>query len=235
MGVAERREREKQERREAILAAASSVFLERGVGGATMEDIAREAELSKGALYLYFSSKDELFLAIALSALQQLAQRLAQVEHRVQADGGDGRAVCAELLRCYVQFAAENRSRFRIAMSWLSSSHQVGTDSSSFPDYQRAIQRVLHCAVRALTRGRDEGSLQFEGSAERVAMQMWGAAVGLALVEQNAQEVQRRLGASVPMEGLAEDFTQRLVASFAPGISPPRCGDSFSTSTENEK
>lgn len=235
MGVAERREREKQERREAILAAASNVFLERGVSGATMEDIAREAELSKGTLYLYFASKDELFLAIALCALGELAERLAQVERRVQEAGGDGRAVCTELLRCYVRFAVENQSRFRVAMSWLSSSHRIAGDSSSFPEYQRAIQSVLQCAVRALTRAKDEGGLAFEGSAERVAMQMWGAAVGLALVEQSAQEVLRRIGTSVPMEGLAEDFAQRLVASFAPGISPARRSAFLSTSTENEK
>lgn len=49
------------DRPEEILAAALQVFAERGLAGARMEDIASEAGISKGTLYLYFSSKEELF------------------------------------------------------------------------------------------------------------------------------------------------------------------------------
>ncbi len=52
------------ERREQILAAAVSVFSRDGFAGARMEDIASAAKLSKGAIYLYFKSKDELILAL---------------------------------------------------------------------------------------------------------------------------------------------------------------------------
>lgn len=64
MGVQERKEREKQERRAAIIEAAVTVFSERGYQEATMEEIAAKAELSKGTLYLYFKSKSELMFAI---------------------------------------------------------------------------------------------------------------------------------------------------------------------------
>lgn len=47
-------------RREAILNAAARLFARKGISGATMADIATEADLSAGALYRYFSSKEEL-------------------------------------------------------------------------------------------------------------------------------------------------------------------------------
>ncbi|MCL2067277.1 MAG: TetR/AcrR family transcriptional regulator [Treponema sp.] len=61
MGISERREREKVERRKAILKCARELILLNGVHRVSMEDIARKAELSKATVYLYFSSKEILF------------------------------------------------------------------------------------------------------------------------------------------------------------------------------
>ena len=69
MGTLERREREKLRRRKEIADAAKKVFTRKGFKGATMEDIAREAELSPGTLYLYVKNKDELFASLNLSFL----------------------------------------------------------------------------------------------------------------------------------------------------------------------
>jgi len=61
MGINERREREKIERRRAILNCARELILEQGVERVSMEDIASRAELSKATLYLYFSGKEIIF------------------------------------------------------------------------------------------------------------------------------------------------------------------------------
>src|SRR2546428_9202781 len=55
----------KEEARTRILTAANQVFGEKGYRQATMDDVAKKLGVSKGALYLYFSSKEELFEAIA--------------------------------------------------------------------------------------------------------------------------------------------------------------------------
>ena len=61
MGISERREREKTERRRAILNCARELILSQGVEHVSMEDIAHKAELSKATLYLYFSKKEIIF------------------------------------------------------------------------------------------------------------------------------------------------------------------------------
>ncbi len=60
MGIQERKERERERRRQQIIVAAKRVFSDKGFNRATMEDIAKEAELSPGTLYLYFKNKDEI-------------------------------------------------------------------------------------------------------------------------------------------------------------------------------
>jgi len=53
-----------EERKDQILNAAEAVFTQKGLDNARMEDIAEETGLSKGTLYLYFKSKDDLIAAI---------------------------------------------------------------------------------------------------------------------------------------------------------------------------
>lgn len=62
MGIKERKDRERNERRESILKAAMQVYLQEGYHATTMEKIAEEAELSRATLYLYFKTKDEIFV-----------------------------------------------------------------------------------------------------------------------------------------------------------------------------
>ena len=80
MGIVERREREKEQRRSNILDAAEEIFFSKGFNTATMDEVAETAELSKGTLYLYFKSKEELYYGIAsraLSLLREMFQKAA--------------------------------------------------------------------------------------------------------------------------------------------------------------
>jgi AcrR family transcriptional regulator len=80
MGIRERKERERERRRQQIMVAAKRVFTDKGFSKATMEDIAKEAELSPGTLYLYFKNKDELYASLSLRILQYLMIRLEHVK-----------------------------------------------------------------------------------------------------------------------------------------------------------
>lgn len=63
-------------KRRQIMDGARQVFLSAGFDGASMNDIARAAGVSKGTLYAYFDSKDTLFEAIIRGEFAQTAERL---------------------------------------------------------------------------------------------------------------------------------------------------------------
>lgn len=71
MGLQERKEREKVERRAMILRCTKDLLLEKGSENVNMLDIAKKAELSKGTIYLYFSGKDDIFREICAEAEQK--------------------------------------------------------------------------------------------------------------------------------------------------------------------
>jgi AcrR family transcriptional regulator len=84
MGIQERKEREKERRRQQIIVAAKRVFSEKGFSKSTMEDIASEAELSPGTLYLYFKNKEELYASLSLRILQYLNMRVEHVNKETE-------------------------------------------------------------------------------------------------------------------------------------------------------
>lgn len=88
MGIAERKSREKEERRSLILEKAKDLILERGIPSLNMQDIADAAELSKATLYLYFQSKEALLLEILDESVDAF---VAYVEERIDpTDSGIG-------------------------------------------------------------------------------------------------------------------------------------------------
>ena len=70
MGVAERRERERQARKDAVLDAARSLLLEKGFRGTTTKEIAQLCELSEATLFFYFKNKDEILLSLLFESIQ---------------------------------------------------------------------------------------------------------------------------------------------------------------------
>jgi AcrR family transcriptional regulator len=76
MGIEERKEREREQRRQQIMDAAKKIFSEKGFSGATMENIAEAAELSPATLYLYYKNKDELYASFNVRMLDILSEKI---------------------------------------------------------------------------------------------------------------------------------------------------------------
>lgn len=74
-------------RRQALLAAAADLFVRWGYDKTSVADIAREAGVSKGAVYLEFPSKDDLFRAVLHL---EIAHYMGDWADRFEADPGDG-------------------------------------------------------------------------------------------------------------------------------------------------
>lgn len=88
------------ETRQAILEAAERVFFERGVSATSLEEIAKAAGVTRGAIYWHFRNKGELFEAIHDQLRLPLHEALLRI---VEAEGDDAlrqlESFCADSLR----------------------------------------------------------------------------------------------------------------------------------------
>lgn len=83
-----------------IMEGARTVFLEKGFDAASMGEIARQAGVSKGTLYVYFDSKEELFEAIFEEERRAQAEQVFALDH----DDQDVRSVLNRLGCDYARF-----------------------------------------------------------------------------------------------------------------------------------
>ncbi len=105
-----RREREKLAHRQDILDAATRVFAEKGFFGATLDEVAQEAEFSKGTLYLYFSSKDDLLYNVISSK----TSRLTKIFHDTLIMKSSFKQELGELLKKLAEMAFAEKDFFSI-------------------------------------------------------------------------------------------------------------------------
>ncbi|HSU90371.1 MAG TPA: helix-turn-helix domain-containing protein, partial [Sporolactobacillaceae bacterium] len=108
MSVQERHRRERRARGQAILAAASAVFAKHGIEGATIEMVAREAEVAVGTIYLYYSSRDDLFLNLIAERGEKLRARYLEIFAR----GLDPLDELKTTASAYLDYLRESREIF---------------------------------------------------------------------------------------------------------------------------
>jgi AcrR family transcriptional regulator len=70
--------RRKEDRPQEITAAAFAAFAEKGFAGTRVDDVAKRAGVSKGLLYLYFKTKEDLFKAVVKSVVIRRIDRLIE-------------------------------------------------------------------------------------------------------------------------------------------------------------
>jgi len=141
------------ERRAQILRSARAVFIERGYIAARVEDVAKRAGLSKGAVYFYFSSKRDLFMALVAEEHENTYSFLDSAEE-------DHRPAAVKLLdlgQKYLDYFAGLKSppRFFLMMC------EMGIRDDEIREECQAVhQRFVDAASRILAQGMAEGSFR---------------------------------------------------------------------------
>ena len=97
-------------RREQILDVALEVFGRAGFHGASMNDVADAAGVTKPVLYQHFDSKRELYRAL----LEEVGSRLLSAIAKATADAPDGRSQTQRGFQAYFRWVAEDHDEFKL-------------------------------------------------------------------------------------------------------------------------
>jgi AcrR family transcriptional regulator len=178
----------KQERRELILLAGTELFSRKGFAALTMDDIAREARVSKGGLYRHFQSKDELFSVIGIRLIEKLLAVLRAVIEKNA--GHSGLATIRACIEDGFRLTDTDPAivDFVIAITESESSGMVLS-----VECQQAIAVVAELLVELIERGREDGSIRTDVAIEHLALNLWGCACGAFKVFRNLEQFNKRV------------------------------------------
>jgi len=144
MGFEERRQREKESRRNAVLKVARKLFLEKGFRNVTVESIARRAEFSKGSIYLYFSGKEEIYTHILLTEIGTFRTKMDALFD----EEGNASTILRRTADLYVDFFLSEPELFRILMTFMLHSDQRQPSS----ELNARLIRTTNAAVDGIER-----------------------------------------------------------------------------------
>lgn len=129
------------------------VIARRGMSAATMQEIAEEAGVAKGTIYLYFRDRDELVEKTFERAITELHQR---VDSALESEGSFEQKL-RSLLAAKFEFFRENREFFRLYMSLRfpegSPQQQRRQKRTCQPQYRSRIERMSEVLEKAMARG----------------------------------------------------------------------------------
>jgi AcrR family transcriptional regulator len=222
MSVHERKERERLARREAILAAAAQVFAAYGVDGATVEMVARQAEVAVGTIYLYFFSRDDLFVSLMAERIGKLRERYLEIHARGLRPIDELRAIGS----AYFSYLRESRGLFLAQLSVTFSKlslrltrqeelehfeqvRQLGREC--FNLYRDSVKRMLSAT----------GARTSSADATRTATVIWAALNGAFLLMDDV-EIFRDITGLEAARLLEETFEFQIAAAQTASARPRR-------------
>lgn len=162
--------------REQILAAAETLFMEKGVAGATMDEIARKADYSKATIYVYFQNKDEIVSSMILKGMELLRERIGGAIK----EGGDWVTAYYGVCEAAAGFYFERPMAFEAAAG----SINVDLENPATPAVFRKIFEAGEALNRELEeflrRGAEEGAIREQEAPLQTVMILWAAISGIS-------------------------------------------------------
>jgi AcrR family transcriptional regulator len=217
MGIADRRRREKQQRRNDILDAAEEVFFSKGSNLATMDEVAEQAELSKGTLYLYFQSKEELYLGISCRALTLLRDMFekAVIKHST---GIDQIFAIAE---AYYNYSKRYSNYFNMIVHYEASKIENVDSESLAGQCHQLGQNVMQVVATAIENGIKDGTIRENLNSVETAYLLQGTSTGIIqLIAREKDHIEQY--ENFAAEELMENFREMMydaLKSYTPDSS----------------
>jgi len=149
------RERRRQHRLAEILEAGFEEFAQRGYAATRLEDVGQRVSLTRGAIYLYFKDKEELFRAVVRSVIQPVLQQARSV---TKSFDGPLEELLRLLLMTFYREIAQDRRRSRLL-------RVLVAEGPNFPEltefyYREVIQHGIGCFKSVIKRGIDRGEFR---------------------------------------------------------------------------
>jgi AcrR family transcriptional regulator len=175
MGIAERKERQKAELRDTILAAARRIFLEEGPEALTMRRIAEAIEYSPGTIYLHFESREEIALHLVREGFEKLVAVMTPVVSFVADPVERIRAIGA----VYTDFGIRDPETYKLifmenAKYVYAAMAPAGEPSGEIEPGDRAFGFLAQAVAEAVERG-----MFSPVDAERAAEALWASLHGV--------------------------------------------------------
>ncbi len=204
--VRERRSEERQARRDAILAAAKRIYSHKGFLSATIEEIAVEARVSVGTIYLYYKSKEELYISLLFEVMALFSSELTRILRSQRTPRRKLRAVWDYFYRFHQRFPES----YRIFFLFREKGFLTAVTPATLSRLNQAAGHNFALGAAIVKQGMDAGVYR-NGNPREIVDMLWSSFVGLV----HLSEIRENLGLSL---STLKDLHRRTFALLEAGL-----------------
>jgi TetR/AcrR family fatty acid metabolism transcriptional regulator len=161
----------KNNRKNDIINAAIKIFAQKGFYNAKVADVAREAGIADGTIYLYFKNKDDLLISLFETKMEEILQRFSQTLYR----GKTAKEKLSQFIQLHFQLIEEDQNLAEVFQVELRQSSKFLKDyhNQKFIDYLNIIGQII-------TEGQNSGEFRQDIHINTMKLAIFGALDELA-------------------------------------------------------
>lgn len=176
-----------------IAAAASALFMEKGIAAASMDDIARAAGYSKATLYAYFENKEEIVGVLVRDSMKKLYGYIVSALEREECTRQRYKLICRGLVRYQEEFPFY----FKMALDQINIDFESGNYLPEEKETYQIGEEINERLGEFLASGMERGELRRDLEVMPTVFNFWGMLSGLIQLAANKEEyIQKTMGMS---------------------------------------
>jgi len=203
MGIKERQERDREAVSRAILDAARELFVKEGYENVSIRKIAERIEYSPAAIYSYFASKDDIFLALAGEGFHLLDEKV-----NAATTSDDPLEHVRQCWWAFYEFSQEQPAYFQLMFV----DRSVPRITEEWEGFE-FLQQMLNNAIAAIQRAIDAGAFPKSLNPNAAMHMLWAALIGPGVIG-----VRHRLASGEDYDALARDVLAATIAGLQAGV-----------------
>ena len=201
MSTKDRKIKEKENRKKLILGAAFSIMEKYGIYGLSLDLIAKETDLAKGTIYLYFKSKEEIISTLSLKARILLLNEFKEIANKNLDPLNELKQVVIE----NYLFFKKNALNYNLVSLYEVNNNLIETD-----EIQQVGIQITEIIVGMVNKAKNQGILNPKIEPLHFTFCLWGMTMGMIqLISVRGHLMSDQLG--LTEQGLINNYTETLI------------------------
>lgn len=200
---------DKQKKMVMIIDAAETVFFSKGFKKTSMDDVAKEADVAKGTLYLYFKSKRDLYYAIGLRALKTMVNMFEESIKKCS----NGRDKVIEIGRAFARYYKKYPDYYSFVVAYQTEKVMLSKSNPNVGEALRESRKLFELVVNSVREGMEDDSISVKMDPVKLSAVLWcqtSGVVQLAGLKENFFQVFSSLTSDEIIQAHIEQTERKL-------------------------
>jgi TetR/AcrR family transcriptional regulator len=176
-----------------IQTAARKIFFKRGYQNSSIDEIAKAAGVSKGTVYLYFKSKDDLYVSLMIPVTEELSKELTSIKNQLlKGKYKTGKQVITQIQEAFYHLYDYDLDGLRIVFGFIGGTHFLDVSQNTLSKLNQVAKENFGMIRDIISTAKDRRFFSTETDPKSMPYILWATFLGIVLIEESKKRASRK-------------------------------------------